>query len=100
MAYTRDFFVEYLWARLVHEVVRYFGHDNRRIEYALRMRYHADTLLEPGASGDRDIVIATAILHDIGIRISEEKLAHNMGKTLEEFGSPEAERLLRAVEFP
>jgi len=41
-----------------------------------------------------------ALLHDIGIKISEEKLGHNNGKTQEEFGPPVAEELLMSIDFP
>ena len=92
--------MEYLRAWLIRELVRYFGDDNRRIEHALRVLHHADGMVETGEACDRDIVIAAALLHDIGIRISEERLGYNNGKTQEEFGPPEAEKLLRAVGFP
>lgn len=92
--------MDYLRARLVRELVRYFGDDNRRIEHALRVLHHADTLFESEATGDQDIVIAAALLHDIGIRISEERLGYNNGKTQEEFGPPEAETILLSIGFP
>lgn len=56
--------------------------------------------MEDNESCDFEIVIASALLHDVGIKISEEKLGHNTGKTQEEFGPPVAEELLRAIEFP
>ena len=92
--------MEYLRARLIRELVRYFGDDNRRIEHALRVLHHADGMVETGEACDRDVVIAAALLHDIGIRISEERLGYNNGKTQEEFGPPEAEKLLRTIDFP
>jgi hypothetical protein len=49
---------------------------------------------------DTEIVIASALLHDVGIKTSEEKLGYNNGRTQERFGPPEAERLLRSVAFP
>jgi len=51
-------------------------------------------------SCDQDIVIACALLHDIGIKISEEKFGYNNGKTQEEFGPDVAEELLSSINFP
>ena len=49
---------------------------------------------------DYDIVIASALLHDVGIKPSEEKFGYNNGKTQEEYGPPVAEELLRSIDFP
>ena len=46
-----------------------------------------------------DVVIASALLHDVGIKVSEEKHGYNNGRTQEEYGPPAAEALLRAIGF-
>ena len=51
-------------------------------------------------SCDNEIVIASAVLHDVGIKISEEKLGYNNGKTQEEYGPDAAAELLRSIDFP
>ena len=51
-------------------------------------------------SCDPEIVIACALLHDVGIKVSEEKHGYNNGKTQEEYGPPVAEALLNSIEFP
>lgn len=51
-------------------------------------------------SCDCEILITSALLHDIGIKQSEELLGYNNGKTQEAYGPPVAERLLRDIGFP
>ena len=53
---------------------------------------------KPGC--DTEVVVACALLHDIGIKDSEEKLGYNNGKTQEEYGPPVAEKLLCSIGFP
>ena len=45
-------------------------------------------------------MIACALLHDLGIKVSEERHGYNNGKTQEEYGPAEAGRLLNAIGFP
>jgi HD superfamily phosphodiesterase len=92
--------MEYLRAKLTRVLVRYFGGDDRRIEHALRVLHHADHMMESRPGCDSDIVIASALLHDIGIRVSEEKHGYNNGQTQEEYGPPIAEELLSSIGFP
>jgi HD superfamily phosphodiesterase len=87
-------------SHIIRVLIEFFGTDNQRIEHALRVLYHAEKIMEDNESCDSEIVIASALLHDVGIKISEERLGQNTGKTQEEFGPPAAEELLRAIEFP
>ncbi len=52
----------------------------------------------PGCNAD--IVIASALLHDVGIKVSEEKHGYNNGQTQEEYGPPVAQELLDNIGFP
>jgi len=81
-------------------LVNYFVSDDRRIEHALRVLHHADVIMANHPSGDPEIVIACALLHDVGIKTSEEKHGYNNGKTQEEYGPPTAEDLLDSIGFP
>ena len=92
--------MKYPRARLTRLLIDYFGDDDRRIEHALLVLHHTERLLEKYPGCDIDIVIASALLHDIGIRVSEEKHGYNNGKTQEEYGPPVAEELLHAIGFP
>ena len=49
---------------------------------------------------DPDVVVASALLHDVGIKVSEKKHGYNNGKTQEEHGPPVAEELLSGIDFP
>ena len=49
---------------------------------------------------DSEIVIACALLHDVGIKQSEEELGFNNGKTQEQYGPPAAEAILGSISFP
>ena len=81
-------------------LVEYFGADDRRIEHALRVLHHAERIMDNHPGCDRYIVIASALLHDLGIKVSEDKHGYNNGRTQEEYGPPVAEYLLHAIGFP
>jgi len=89
-----------LRAQVVRVLVEYFGADDRRIEHALRVWHHAEILMEGHPPCDPEIVTACALLHDVGIKVSEDKLGYNTGATQEEYGPPVAERLLTSIGFP
>lgn len=92
--------MNYLRAKTVRALVEYFGIDDRRIEHALRVLHHADIIMADRPACDPEIVIACALLHDVGIKVSEEKHGYNNGKTQEEYGPPVAEELLKKIGFP
>jgi HD superfamily phosphodiesterase len=91
--------MKYPRARLTRLLINYFGDDDRRIEHALLVLHHSERLLEKYPGCNIDIVIASALLHDIGIKVSEETLGYNNGKTQEEYGPPVAEELLNSIGF-
>ena len=93
--------MEFPKAKIARLLIEYFENDNRRIEHALAVLKESE-LLQANSNTDFDdeIVIATALLHDIGIKISEDKLGYNNGKTQEEYGPPVAEKLLKSIDFP
>ena len=93
--------MKYIKARTTRLMLDYFNHDNRRIEHALSVLFEAERLmLEESISCDHAIVVVAALLHDIGIKVSEEKLGYNNGKTQEEYGPPVAGELLESINFP
>ena len=85
---------------MVRAIVEYFGADDRRIEHALRVLHHADMIMAGRPSCDPDIVIACALLHDVGIKVSEDRHGHNTGTTQEEYEPPVAGELLNSTGFP
>ncbi|MCK4503959.1 MAG: HD domain-containing protein, partial [Desulfuromonadales bacterium] len=92
--------MKYLRAHLSRVLIDYFDTDNRRIEHALRVLYHSDRLMADYPGCDVDIVIAAALLHDVGIKVSEAELGYQDGQTQEKYGPPVAERLLSSIGFP
>ena len=93
--------MEYLKAKIARLLIEYFANDNRRIEHAFAVLKEAELLqFKSDTAYDDEIVIASALLHDVGIKMSEEKLGYNNGKTQEEFGPPVAEELLRSINLP
>lgn len=93
--------MKYTKARIARLLIDYFEDDYRRIDHAFNVLFQADLILEKEhIDCDHEIVIAVALLHDIGIKISEEKLGYNNGKTQEDFGPPVAEKLLESINFP
>lgn len=92
--------MKYLRAQLVKPLTQYFGADDRRIEHALRVLHHADRLMAERPGCDADVVVASALLHDAGIKVSEEKHGYNNAETQERYGPSVAEALLCSIGFP
>jgi putative nucleotidyltransferase with HDIG domain len=86
--------------RIAKLLVDYFGNDFRRITHALEVLKHAERIMDDAPTCDREIVIAVALLHDVGIKPSEELLGYNNGKTQEKYGPPVAVELLKRINFP
>jgi len=91
--------MDYFKGRVVKLMVDYFGTDFRRITHALEVLRHAEIIMGNGDDCDYEVLVASAILHDIGIKQSEEALGYNNGKTQEEYGPPVAEKLLKSINF-
>ena len=93
-------FMDYCKGKITKLLVDYFGSDFRRITHALEVMKHAEIIMENTPNCDADIVVASALLHDVGIKPSEEKFGYNDGKTQEEYGPPVAEEMLKSIGFP
>lgn len=91
--------MEYCKGKIVKQLVDYFGTDYRRITHALEVLRHAERLMESTPECDSEVLIAAALLHDIGIRESEARLGYNNGQTQEAFGPPVAAQLLATISF-
>ncbi len=77
---------------------QYFGDDRRRICHALKVADFAERILreEPG---DRELVLAAAFLHDIGIHEAERKHGSTAGNLQEIEGPPIARRILSSLGY-
>lgn len=76
----------------------YFGTDQRRINHAMRVAGFASQILER-EPGDREVVMAAAYLHDIGIREAERKLGSSAGNLQEQEGPPVAREILSSLGY-
>jgi len=92
--------VNYVRVQIVKLMIAHFGEDDRRIEHALKVLIHSERIRDGREDCDLEILIAAALLHDVGIKPSEEDLGYNNGKTQEQYGPPLAEDMLRSIDFP
>lgn len=83
---------------LLRELEEYFGSDAKRINHAKKVLEYAEEFLakEPA---DNLIVIAASILHDVGIKIAEEKYGSSAGCYQEKEGPAVARRILGKLNF-
>jgi hypothetical protein len=88
-----------LRSRLIDKMRRFFGKDRRRIDHALAVLANAEHILER-EGGNRRIVTAAAILHDIGIHEAERKHGSTAGSHQEVEGPPIARQILLDLKFP
>jgi HD superfamily phosphodiesterase len=80
------------------EMEQYFNQDTRRINHAHRVTAYAEELWGR-EGGDYDIVIASGLLHDIGIPEAENKYGSAAGKYQEIEGPPVAREILTRMGF-
>lgn len=92
--------MDYCKGRVTKLLVDYFENDFRRITHALEVLKYAEKIMENTENCDFEVLIAAALLHDIGIKQSEEILGYNNGKTQEKYGPPIADKLLESINFP
>jgi len=90
--------------RLIEVVKERFGADGRRIRHALRVLDHAEDILarERAAlhgGGDPRVVVAAALLHDIGIIEAERRHGCADARYQEEYGPPAAREILEDIGF-
>jgi predicted RNA-binding Zn-ribbon protein involved in translation (DUF1610 family) len=84
--------------RLIQAMKKEFGDDQKRISHALRVLDHAEHIMHHKKANPK-IVIAAAILHDIGILESERKHGSSGAKYQELEGPPIARRILESLDF-
>lgn len=91
--------MEYLKTKLIKALIEHFGDDDCRIEHALRVTAWAEKILE-SEGGDRDVVLAVGLLHDVGIKEAEATHGSSSGKLQEKFGPPIVRRMLERIGLP
>jgi HD superfamily phosphodiesterase len=84
---------------LLRKMEDYFGADAKRINHAKKVLEFAEEIVA-NEGGDEDIIVATAILHDIGVHGAERKYNSSAGKYQEIEGPPIAKEILEKSSFP
>lgn len=76
-----------------------FGSDIKRINHALKVLKFSEEILqgENISNEARDIIVLTAIFHDIGIHEAEKKYNSTSGKYQEIEGPPIASKILKEI---
>lgn len=82
--------------KLLKELEQYFGADTKRINHAKKVLDFSEELLRK-VGGDWHIVVPAAILHDVGIKIAEEKYGSNAGHLQEKEGPAVARKILLSL---
>ena len=92
--------MQYTEAKITKLLVDFFDDDFRRIDHAQRVLKHSNEIMADKADADVDVVIACALLHDVGIKPAEARYGYNNGKLQEEYGPEIAGELLQLIDFP
>lgn len=79
--------------KLTEELKDYFGSDKKRINHALKVMGFAEEILAH-EEGDWHIVIPASLLHDVGIKVAQEKYGSTEAKYQEQEGPLIARKLL------
>ncbi len=85
--------------KLIRAMIEYYAGDIKRINHFLKVYAFAKTIAEgEGLDADTRVTIEyAAIVHDIGIKVSEEKYNSSAGKYQELEGPPVARQMLLAL---
>ena len=81
------------------EMIKYYAGDKKRINHFIKVHGYAKAIGEAEGLDERTMLIleTAAYVHDIGIKISEEKYNSSAGKYQEIEGPPIAEEMLTNV---
>jgi HD superfamily phosphodiesterase len=86
---------------LITQMIKYYAGDVKRINHFLKVHSFAKAIgemegLEPSK---QEVLEVAAIVHDIGIKVSEKKYNSSAGKYQEIEGPSIAEELLKSIGF-
>lgn len=86
---------------LILEMIKYYEGDSTRIQHFIKVHSFAKLIGEmEGLSKEELRVLETAaVVHDIGIKLCEEKYGNCNGKLQEKEGPALAEKLLEAIGY-
>jgi heterodisulfide reductase subunit B len=83
----------------VQELKEHFGADKRRINHALKVFAVAVMIMNGEQVEDRirDVVTVTALLHDVGIKVAEQKYNSSAGPYQELEGPPIVREIMKRL---
>lgn len=86
---------------IIDEMIKYYSKDPRRVNHFLKVFSFAKSIgeLEDLDKDTQDILEVAAVMHDIGIKISEEKYNSSAGNYQEIEGPPVAREMLLKLNF-
>ncbi|MDD6572398.1 MAG: HD domain-containing protein [Thermoflexaceae bacterium] len=87
--------------QLICEMIRYYSNDPKRIQHFMKVHDFSRTIGILEGLNDKQLFIleTAAIVHDIGIKASEEKYGNCMGKYQELEGPPIARLMLTKLGY-
>jgi HD superfamily phosphodiesterase len=86
---------------IINEMIRYYSKDPRRVNHFLKVYSFAKSIgeLEELNEETQHILEVAAVMHDIGIKVSEEKYNSSAGNYQEIEGPPVAKEILLKFNF-
>lgn len=86
--------------KLIEMMIEYFGSDTRRINHFLKVFALAKTIGEGEglSTEEQNLLEAAAVVHDIGIKLSEQKYNSSSGRYQELEGPAEAKKMLEKLD--
>jgi len=87
-----------LTEQLARALAETFGDDERRIAHAHRVLEFA-RMIHGREGGDERVVVAAALLHDVGIKAAEELHGSSAGPHQERYGPPLAREIMENLEM-
>jgi hypothetical protein len=88
-------------AKVIREMITFLGTEKTQIAHALKVYAYALTIgeLENLDEKSLEALVYAAVLHDIGIKVANEKYGSCTFKQQETEGPPEAEKILSRLEI-
>ena len=86
---------------LIVKMTEYYAGEPQRIQHFMKVYAYARMIgeMEGLSEGEQDVLEAASIVHDIGIKVSEEKYGDIIGKHQEEEGPAVAREMLRNLGY-
>ena len=87
---------------IIYKVIEYFGDDVRRINHFLKVYGYVKMIGECENLDDsmQEILEVTAVLHDVGIKVAEQKYNSSAGHYQQLEGPPVAKKILDELGYP